>query len=429
MYFDPRAAKLLQAGDHLVIEGCPGLRLVATASRKTWTYRYKSVSDGRMKQVALGQWPAVGAAAAAAAWLALREQRASGLDPVTERKARRQAEQVARAAPQVYTVRDLVADYITGVIDPARKPAGALAATRALQALLDADPDFANKPAEQVNRKDAFDVLDARKATPTAAQKLRSLLGSAWDLALDSGAIDGNTPNWWRSVMRGRLKSKGKIVGGEHVGQTRRVLQASEVAALLAWLPNMHTLGRDTTVMYLWSCARGGEILGMRAGQVKKEGDQWWWTMPKAQTKNARQALAVDLRVPLFGQALAVVQRRLISVGASGFLFEDARGEQYEQKDFSTYVNSLFAGSSKDKRRQCEGLILPMAPWTPHNLRRTARTLLAGLGCPNEIGEAIIGHMPSEIVGTYNAYTYDAERVEWLGRLSAHLDRLSRLLQ
>jgi len=70
MRLDARAAKLLQPGQHIVIDGCPGLRLVATATRRTWTYRYKSPTDGRMRQVALGGWPAMALAAAAGAWAA-----------------------------------------------------------------------------------------------------------------------------------------------------------------------------------------------------------------------------------------------------------------------------------------------------------------------------------------------------------------------
>ena len=56
MYFDARAAKLLPPGEHMVIDGCPGLRLVATQTGKTWTYRYKDAAN-RMKQVRIGQWP------------------------------------------------------------------------------------------------------------------------------------------------------------------------------------------------------------------------------------------------------------------------------------------------------------------------------------------------------------------------------------
>ena len=121
MFFDARAAKLLQPGQHMVIDGCLGLRLVASATRRSWAYRYKDPA-GRMKQVALGKWPAVSAQAAVAQWQALCDAKDQGTDPATQRKA---AHQPKPAAPAAYTVRHLVDDYITGHIMHARKAAGA----------------------------------------------------------------------------------------------------------------------------------------------------------------------------------------------------------------------------------------------------------------------------------------------------------------
>lgn len=231
MYFDARAAKLLQPGDHLVIDGCAGLRLVGTKSGKTWTYRYKDAAN-RMKQVRIGQWPVMPAHAAAAAWQALRDQRAAGVDPVQERKAARQVVKVE--APAVYTVRKLVQDFRDGHLSQSRKPAGFKAAVRLRDSVFDDNPEFAERAADAVTRGDAFSILEKRKATPTSAQKLRSMLGSAWDYALDAGKLEGDSPNWWRQVQRGRFKSKGKVLGGQHQGQSRRVLHPDEVARLLA---------------------------------------------------------------------------------------------------------------------------------------------------------------------------------------------------
>lgn len=424
MHFDARAAKLLQPGQHLLVNGCIGLRLVATPSRKTWIYRYKSPTDSKMKQLALGQWPAVPVQAAAAQWQALREQRQAGADPGPERRAERRALR-AGGAPGDYTVRRLVQAFIDGHLVAQLKPAGLLAATRALDRLLDDNPAFADRPAASIKRADAFEILQARKATPTAAAKLRSLLGAAWDYALDAGQLDGDVPNWWRSVMKGRLKSQGKRVGGAHVGAQRRTLRPAEIAALLAWLPNMHAVGRDVTQLYLWTCARGVEIVAMRTEHITEEVDGWWWTVPKEQTKNARHSQAVDLRVPLIGAALAIVRRRLEGAGPSGLLFEDARGGQYLQHFYSTYIYGLQPHSAKAKARQGEGLVLPVTGWTPHDLRRTGRTLLAGLGCSNEVAEAILGHMPQHMVGVYNQHKYNSERRHWLGLLAAQLDGLA----
>jgi integrase len=67
----------------------------------------------------------------------------------------------------------------------------------------------------------------------------------------------------------------------------------------------------------------------------------------------------------------------------------------------------------------------PVGGWAPHDLRRTARTLLAELGCPFEIAESILAHRLPGIAGVYNKAGFESERVEWLTRLNEYLDRLA----
>ncbi len=78
-------------------------------------------------------------------------------------------------------------------------------------------------------------------------------LGAAWEYALDAGLLYENPLNWWRQVMRGRLRSKGKV----HVGTVKRVLTEAELARLVPWLGNFSELVRDVLTLYLWTCARG----------------------------------------------------------------------------------------------------------------------------------------------------------------------------
>ena len=66
-----------------------------------------------------------------------------------------------------------------------------------------------------------------------------------------------------------------------------------------------------------------------------------------------------------------------------------------------------------------------MAAWAPHDLRRTGRTVLAALGCPAEVAEAILGRLQPGIQATYNVHTYDAERRVWLTRLAERLEALA----
>ena len=76
-----------------------------------------------------------------------------------------------------------------------------------------------------------------------------------------------------------------------------------------------------------------------------------------------------------------------------------------------------YCKSRKDHARQR----LSVTHWSPHDLRRTGRTLLAAMGCPDEIGEAILGHVKPGVVGLYNMYAYDAERRHWLTLLAGRL--------
>ena len=201
MRFDARAAKVLQPGQHMIVEGCPGLRLVATASGRTWTYRYKSPADGRMRQIDIGKWPAMAPSAAVGAWDDLRSQRDAGNDPALQRLAARQAT-VKDAKPKgAYTVRGVTDDYLAGHIVHRRTAKGAAEVARLFERLTS---PIADLPAESITRRQAFDLLESLAGTPVQAQMLRQELGAAWDYALDAGRLPETSPNWWRLVMRGR---------------------------------------------------------------------------------------------------------------------------------------------------------------------------------------------------------------------------------
>ena len=169
MLFDARAAKALKSGSRIVVHGCPGLRLVATDTLKTWTYRYKSPTDGRMRQVRIGHWPEMPPATAVARWQELREKRGEGDDVVLTRRAKRAEEGAAKEA--VYTLGSLVADYATLHLDKRREPAGALAVRRRLELAI---AGAASTPVEKVNRRMVFDLLDSLSSTPVKANSVRA---------------------------------------------------------------------------------------------------------------------------------------------------------------------------------------------------------------------------------------------------------------
>jgi integrase len=286
--------------------------------------------------------------------------------------------------------------------------------------------DFGALVAADVTRTQAFDLIQSFASTPVVASKLRAELGGAWDYALDAGRLPDNTPNWWRLILRGKLKSKGKKIQGESVGTAKRVLTPQEAGVLIRWLPNFTALLEDVLTLYLWTAARGSEIVLMEGREIILDAGQWWWEQPKAKTKNARHERATDLRLPLFGRALAVVLRRKELYG-EGWLFparlSGGRVEPVQQKTIQStvYYHQPYSLTRPDYQR----LRLPVTHWAPHDLRRTARTRLSALGCPRDVAETIIGHLLPGVEGVYNQYTFDAEKVQWLKRLSEHLEEIA----
>lgn len=426
MPFDARAAKLLQPGEHLtILPEHPGLRIEASATRRSWTYRYKSPVDGGMRQVKIGEWPTMGFAAAAVEWERLRAARDAGQDPALQkRSARREARETASsetAGP--YTVSRLVQDYLEGHIDKKRKPKGRKEVRRVLESHT---APIADRPAALLIRSEAFDLLKGLEDRPVIAGQVRQELGAAWDYGLDSGRLPENTANWWRQIMRGKLQSKGKKIQGEHVGATKRVLSEQELGRLLNWLPNFSKTVADALTMYLWTGTRGAEIMAMEASEITEEPTGWWWTIPKAKTKNARHATATDLRVPLVGRARVLALRRLeqAKLQDGRFLFP-SHGVlgHVEQKAVQATV---YTHQPYSRTRYGENPPrLTVTHWAPHDLRRSVRTLLASMGCPSEVAESILGHMLPGVQGVYNRHGYDAERLEWLTRLDARLEALA----
>ena len=426
--FNSRQAKQLAPGAHLTIPDCPGLRLEATQTTKAWTYRYRALADGKLRQVKLGLWPEMSSMEAADAWEKARAARNAGQEVIAEHQQQKAAEQASAKAEKTaktsraYTVRKLVDAYLDGYVDVNRKARGAAEVRRMFDTMLDV---IENKPAADVTRRDAFALLESFKHIPVQAAKLRQELGAAWDRALDAGELPEDASNHWRSIMRGKLLSKGKQIGGKAVGTDKRVLKETEVGELVRWLPNFSRIVCDALTLYLWTGARGAEIVAMEAREISEETDGLWWTVPKAKTKNARRKGASDLRVPLIGRAEVVV-RRLLEVNPKGYLFKSRSAAGHiEQKALG--VAAWYHMPYSTTRPDAERPRLTVTHWAPHDLRRTTRTVLSALGCPQDVAEAVLGHMPPGIIGVYNLHRYDAERRQWLKVLADHYEQLADL--
>lgn len=402
-------------GSHIVIDDCPGLRLVASIKSKTWIYRYRSPIDQKLRQIKIGRWPAVSEREACNQWQQLVDQRQSGCDPVLDRKLKRA--ELATASPAGYTVADLVEDYATGYLNRNREPKGAKATKRRL---ISATTNISELSITDITRKLAFSVIESLMDRPVLASSVKVELAAAWRYAKEAGSISSDAPNWWAEKSTHKFRSKGAIRDGKHKGTSKRVLLGKEIKTLIVEdLALFSQQVRDFLIIQLWTCTRGGEICQMKRSQIAKESDTLWWTIPKAESKTRHSADSYDLRVPLVGRAEKVVARLLKNDG--DLLFPSKGRDGVIKSQTQAYMGSKvhylqpYSKSKPEHKRKR----LQVTHWSPHDLRRTGRTLLASIGCPHEIGEAVLGHVLPGVAGDYNRYRYDKERLAWLINLDA----------
>ncbi len=62
--------------------------------------------------------------------------------------------------------------------------------------------------------------------------------------------------------------------------------------------------------------------------------------------------------------------------------------------------------------------------WTPHDLRRTARSLMSRAGIRPDIAERALGHAIAGVEGVYDRHSYFDQKGDALEALAALIDRI-----
>jgi integrase len=194
-------------------------------------------------------------------------------------------------------------------------------------------------------------------------------------------------------------------VGGMKRAERKRAFTDLELKKFLPWLtstslsPNV----RDAMRLTLMTACRSGEACGVEWSEVDL--DAGVWTQPGDKTKNRRSH-----RVMLSRQVTTLLKGRVGN--HPRWLFPSRNDRPILQKSigFAQY----------EMRGDC-----PIKGWTVHDLRRTALTGMARLGCPRVVQDRIANHADRAIAAIYDLHSYDNEAQTWLQSWANHLDRLT----
>lgn len=394
-----------------------GLRVSCGATGvKSFFYRYTSPLTGKLAQVKIGNFPQTSLAAARLKLHELKLLRQEGRCPATELKKDKlqRAIEAEQAKIPELTIQGLVELYLTEriedrktkdgkIIPGARKPKGQAEVRRTLYG--DAVKSLGSRNAAEITRQDVINLINgivARGATVQAGNVLREL-SLAYEFAIGLGRFDDSFANPALLAKSSLRQTRIKLTNGRGT----RVLSEDELAKFLKWLPGSAYTPTIKNVLRLtlWTGCRTGEVCNMAWDDVDLEKG----TIHLRETKTG-----VERYVQLSGQAIDFL--KVLRLTSDKYLFPSQATKKPIQQKYLT-ENSW--------RLRESGQMLDIPHWTPHDLRRTVRTGLSRLQCPNEVAEAVLGHTRGGVEGIYNLYKYDAECWKWLQVWADYLEELN----
>jgi integrase len=355
-----------------------GLRLREGGSR-TWVYQYW-LGD-RSRRVTLGKWPKLSAKQARELVDHLAAKVALGQDP-----AEAKFEDRARKT----SFGDIAGLYLAAQATRLR-PRSLVEVERHLN--VHAKP-LHGQPVDKLRREEVADLLTvlAANSGPVAANRVRASITAMLNWAMKAGKVEANPA---------------AFTNKESETSRPRVLTADELRDVWAALPD----GDYGTIVRLLILTgqRRTEIGDLRWSEIDAKRSKI--TLPAIRTKNGRAHV-----IPIADAVRALI----------------AAIPQKDGRDFLFgFGNSGFAGWSKCKGRLDAAINAnrkkPMLPWTIHDCRRTAATMMADIGIQPHIIEAVLNHASGHkggIAGVYNHSEYETEKREALKLWAKHVLKL-----
>lgn len=407
---------------YLPIAGHQNLCLRLRNGRKDWYFRYRP-DNGTVKKISLGRYPTVTLKEACALAAAAREKLERGIDPQEERKRQEieaKAQQaIKKSLPQ--TVKELFDLWQKIDLKPrmengrrkGHKDGGKETRRKFEKDVLQKIGDI---PPSAIRRAHIIQILDEVKerGAPRIAGILLTDLRQmfAWGVEreyLETDPIAGMT----------RAKHGGMA------NERDRVLSEAEIKQLAKALPT--ALGevqqRAIWIMLATAC-RIGEIT--RAAWEDVDLDSGIWTIPAENSKNGKPHV---ISLSRFALDQFKVLRATMDKTSPWVMPARHHSGCVCAKSLAKQVADRQRGSNAPMSRRSpltDALALPGGKWTPHDLRRTAATIMASLNVRPDVIEKCLNHADDNRVRRiYNRHHYAPEMAEAWRLLGERLELLT----
>jgi integrase len=245
------------------------------------------------------------------------------------------------------------------------------------------------------------------KGNRVQAGRIAAELSAAWDYCVALNRISEDMANPGEAAKKALKRARIKTTPTKR----NRYLDDRELSVLLRWLPKPGGFSpnlRKALMLTLQVGCRSGEAISARWSDFDLEAGNW--TLFQTKTDDPR-----TIRLPR--QTLEWLRASRLLSSADTYLCQSpkSRMSHLQQKQLTERMWVL----RRDRK------LPPLATWKPHDLRRTCRTHLSQMGCPEPVAESAIGHVVS--TNNYNLHQYQTEVGEWLQKWNDKLQSLEKM--
>ena len=374
-----------------------GIRVSPTGV-KSWIFIYRF--NGLARRMTLGRYPAMTLAEAHTAHAKANEQFRKGTDPGV---LHTQANFDHRGSP---TVSQLVDEYI----EKWAKPRKRTWEEDARMLSKDVIPYLGRRKAKDIKRRDIILLIDeiVDRGSPIAANRTLRIIRKMFSFAVKRGVLDASPCI--------------EIDAPAKENQRERVLTEDEIKMFWFGLDNakMSDGTKLALKLLLATAQRKGEVTQAEWSEFDlKKG---WWTIPKEKSKNERTH-----RVPLSHIALDILKQAKELSGDSRWVFPSIKGRPITPRSISRAVRYI---SKKNSRRNSKhtppyGDYFDIDHFTPHDLRRTATSMMTSLKIAELDVSKVLNHTVQTVTSKhYNLYSYDDEKQSALRKWGRRLENI-----
>lgn len=358
---------------------------VSPEGTKVWNCVYTRQDDGKKQRVKLGNFPTMTLEKARTGALKMVTSVAEGEDPSNKRRAQKQALTVKQLG-EVFIEKHSKREKKTWAEDE-----------RLLK--VEVYPNIGDMKAEAIKRRHILDVIEAKAEAGFIAQSTQIL---AVVRKMFNWAVDGD---YLQTSPAAGIKPRGKAVKRD------RVLSDEEVRQILNALPGaaLSAPTKEIFQLLFLTGQRSGEVCGIRRSEVDL--DRAIWTIPSKRTKNGQAHV-----VPLSDAAHSILSAAM-----------ERAGEEPDAALFSKVGEPIESNAIAHAARL--KLQIVAEGWTPHDIRRTFATGVAGLGIAPHVVESVLNHISgfrAGVAGVYNRNQYEPEKRRALDIWAAHLAAIER---